>query len=138
MKNVHDIGLEVDKLRGRAGLSKAELARLSDIRECTISLIINGANVPTERTLRKLAEALPLDLEEWIEPIRRYHRECKARAQRSAIKAKVLKSTEREQDARPLPTKKETHAGASIGEICRAARAAGMTYGEYMQKHPYL
>lgn len=72
MKDVFDLGLEVDKLREEAGLTQKELAARAGLHISTLSVIINGGAIPREMTLGKLAKVLPLDLEEWLEPVRRY------------------------------------------------------------------
>lgn len=142
MKDVHEFGREVDKLRGRAGLSQHGLAALAGVQQCNISAIIRGDCIPREKTLRKLAEVLPLDLEVWMEPVRQYHRECKLRANQVRAETIQRRKAERERGEgtppRPVSVKKKQSAGLGIGEICRRAREAGMTYGEYIAKHPYL
>lgn len=137
MKDVFDLGLEVDKLREKAGLTQKELADRARVNISTLSAIIRGGSIPRERTLRALAEVLPLKLEAWLEPVRQYQLKARRNAQKMAAEKRRHARETREQRA-GAPVARQKYTGPSIGEICKRARAAGMTYGEYMAKHPYL
>jgi len=52
------LGAEIKKVRTDAGMTQAELASLIGVRQPAIVRIEQGQNVPTWRTLEKIANAL--------------------------------------------------------------------------------
>ena len=57
----------VEKLRRNKFFTQKELAEKANISQATISYIENGDKSPTERTLKKLATALDVDIMELIQ-----------------------------------------------------------------------
>lgn len=67
MSNKSTVAKKVETLRKKQGLSQEKLARLADVSNNTIINIEAGINInPTIETLRKIAKALSVSVEELI------------------------------------------------------------------------
>jgi len=60
--------LNIKVARERRGLTQKALAKNAKLTQATISYLENGGKSPTERTLKKLATALDVDIMELIQP----------------------------------------------------------------------
>ncbi len=133
MQDIKKLGAQLQAARLAAGMTRMALGRAAGVNYRTISLAEEGATVPMPYTLTRLAKALPqAGLEAWRDPVLLYHRQVRTqRRQRSTQRSlqwdPAQAPAERRPPARPRPT-------LSIGEICRRAKAAGMTYGDYVDK----
>lgn len=122
MRDIFELGPHLAELRMEAGLRLVDLGAETGVNKEMLSDYEKCAVVPSLKTLRKIATALPFRVEEWATPLVEYHRH--KRYSRQAEEAR----------ARKVPRAQKA-AGPSLGDICRAARAAGMTYGDYVAKH---
>ncbi|MFA5754582.1 MAG: helix-turn-helix transcriptional regulator [Patescibacteria group bacterium] len=67
MSKNENLAKNVEKLRKQKGLSQERLARLADVANNTIIKMESGENKnPTLETLRKVAKALDISVEELI------------------------------------------------------------------------
>lgn len=135
MKDVFKLGTEIDRLRGAAGLSQRALAERAEINQSSVSAIICRGVIPTEKTLRKLAAVLPLDLEGWVPAVEEYRRRYIKAAHDKGLEVRRQRIASGRREETAVPVIKRQAAGenqARIIELCRAARAAGMSYGEYV------
>jgi len=67
-KQSYPLGQNLKKLRDKKGLSQDRLAKLADVANNTIIKIEQGENEnPTLETLRKIAKALEISVDELIE-----------------------------------------------------------------------
>ena len=57
-----DYGKHIKQLRNEAGMTQAQLAEASGIRQSTISMIETGVNTPNVKTADKIARALGVTL----------------------------------------------------------------------------
>lgn len=58
----------IKKLRKKKGISQDKLAKLADVTHTTLVKIESGANDnPTIKTLKKIADALEISLDELVE-----------------------------------------------------------------------
>jgi len=65
--NKSSLAKRIESLRKKKGLSQEKLARLSDVSNNTIINIEAGINInPTIETLRKIAEAFGVSVEELL------------------------------------------------------------------------
>jgi transcriptional regulator with XRE-family HTH domain len=62
-----DLSYKLKIERARAGMTLDDLARISKIGRQTISRIENGSTIPRISTLGRIAKALDIDVEEFIE-----------------------------------------------------------------------
>lgn len=69
------------RLREKQSLSLTDLAEKSGVNRITIHRIENGKQTPMPRTIRKLAEALQVNVEE-LKPSRLKHRDKKQEAKK--------------------------------------------------------
>ena len=68
MSKEHPIAKNLKKLREKQGLSQDRLAKLADVANNTIIKIEQGENInPTLDTLRKIAKALDVSVDELIQ-----------------------------------------------------------------------
>ena len=58
----------IKNIRRKKLFTQRELAEKAQLSQATISYIENGDKSPTERTLKKLATALDVDIMELIQP----------------------------------------------------------------------
>jgi transcriptional regulator with XRE-family HTH domain len=65
------LGKAVQELRQRAGLSRAELAKLAELDATTVSRIEAGTIDPTWGSMRRIAEGLGVSLRELAEEAER-------------------------------------------------------------------
>jgi DNA-binding XRE family transcriptional regulator len=61
-EQAYAIAVQIVDLRGRHGLTQAELAKRCGMDQADISRIERGSTSPTSRTLLRIAEALDADL----------------------------------------------------------------------------
>ena len=61
------INSNLKRLRQQRVLSLTDLARLSGVNRITINRIENGKQKPLPRTIRKLAEALQVDVQDFAQ-----------------------------------------------------------------------
>ncbi len=133
MDDIKKLGAQLQAARLAAGMTRTALAQVAGVYYQTISNIEEGTTVPMPYTLSRLAKALPqAGLAAWREPVLLYHRQVRTQrrqrsTQRSLQRDPAQAPAERRPPSRPQPT-------LSIGEICRRAKAAGMTYGDYVDK----
>lgn len=67
-KQTYPLGQNLKKLRDKKGLSQDRLAKLADVANNTIIKIEQGENEnPTLETLRKIAKALEISVDELIQ-----------------------------------------------------------------------
>jgi len=67
-KQSYPLGQNLKKLRDKKGLSQDRLAKLADVANNTIIKIEQGENEnPTLETLRKIAKALEISVDELIQ-----------------------------------------------------------------------
>ena len=59
--------MNIKAVRERRGLTQKALAENAKLTQATISYLENGNKSPTERTLKKLATALDVDIMELIQ-----------------------------------------------------------------------
>jgi len=64
---MNQINSNLKRLRQQRVLSLTDLARLSGVNRITINRIENGKQKPLPRTIRKLAEALQVDVEDFAQ-----------------------------------------------------------------------
>lgn len=143
MPNIEDFGPELMRTMGVVNVTQAELSRLSGVHQTSICAYVNGMSVPTTRTLRKLDKALPGLMYAWGDAVAEYQREIRAKA------TQAMRAAPRgtHYGARGGTTDKPKEAGktrtppsrsgpfGSLSQVCREARAAGMTYGQYVGLH---
>lgn len=68
MSKEHPLAKNLKKLREKQGISQDRLAKLADIANNTIIKIEQGENInPTLDTLRKIAKALDVSVDELIQ-----------------------------------------------------------------------
>jgi putative transcriptional regulator len=68
MSKEHPLAKNLKKLREKQGLSQDRLAKLADVANNTIIKIEQGENInPTLDTLRKIAKALDVSVDELIQ-----------------------------------------------------------------------
>jgi len=68
MSKEHPLAKNLKKLREKQGLSQDRLAKLADVANNTIIKIEQGENInPTLDTLRKIAKALSISVDELIQ-----------------------------------------------------------------------
>lgn len=68
MSKEHPLAMNLKKLREKKGLSQDRLAKLADVANNTIIKIEQGENInPTLDTLRKIAKALDVSVDELIQ-----------------------------------------------------------------------
>ena len=68
MSKEHPLAKNLKKLREKHGLSQDRLAKLADVANNTIIKIEQGENInPTLDTLRKIAKALDVSVDELIQ-----------------------------------------------------------------------
>lgn len=135
MKSVEELGPEIWRLRKERKLSQREAAGRVGVCQSTWGAWENGQAIPTVRNLHKITEVIPLELAKWKPAVVEYHQRwphaarggnTPTRGEYGEVVAMIRDKPRR----RELKTKR-----SSIGEIARAARAEGMTYGEYIARH---
>lgn len=129
MVRVEDLGPALRAAREKAGMTLKELGQAAHVSYITINKIEDGVVVPRGWTLGKLALALPdAGLKAYLEPVIQHHRAVRAqqRMPEHLQPGPILGLVEK----RPV----KAGPGSSITEVCRAARAAGLTYGEFVAK----
>lgn len=129
MVRVEDLGPALRAAREKAGMTLKELGQAAHVSYITIRKIENGIVVPRGSTLGRLAKALPdAGLKAYLEPVLQHHRAVRAqrRMPEHLQPGPIVGLAER----RPV----KAGPGLSITEVCRAARAAGLTYGEYVHQ----
>jgi predicted transcriptional regulator len=62
LEQAYDIAVQVTELRGKRGLTQAQLAKRCGMDQADISRIERGSTSPTARTLQRIGEALDADL----------------------------------------------------------------------------
>jgi transcriptional regulator with XRE-family HTH domain len=68
MSKEHPLAMNLKKLREKKGLSQDRLAKLADVANNTIIKIEQGENInPTLDTLRKIAKAIDVSVDELIQ-----------------------------------------------------------------------
>lgn len=137
MKTIDELGLEMWRLRKERKLSQREAAERIGKCQSTWGEWERGAVVPSIASLHKIAEVVPLDLARWEPVVAEYHKQWKHKANRTFCGGperqeygKVAAMIRDKPNRKKLKTKR-----SSIGEIARAARAEGLTYGEYIARH---
>lgn len=142
MSNVKDFGLELMRMMGAADMTQVELSRLSGVHQSSICNYIQGMNVPTMRTLQKLDQALPGLLFAWGNDVAEYQRQIRAKsieAMRRAPKPNHYKRrgpmVDKPRSAGKWTPPSRSGPLGSLAQVCREARAAGMTYGQYVARH---
>lgn len=133
MKTIDELGLEIRRLREAAGLSQMKAASLIGVTQWGLGRWELGATVPKVESLRKIAKVLPLEVEVWEPIVAEHHRHYR----KSVVMKDVPQSDRLEVDAmiRRKPVKRLKTKRSPISEIVRAARAEGLTYGEYIARH---
>ena len=129
MVRVEDLGPTLRAARERTGMTLKELGQTAHVYYMTVKKIEDGIVVPRGSTLGRLAKALPdAGLKAYLEPVLQHHRAVRAqrRIPEHLQPGPVLGLVER----RPV----KAGPGSSITEVCRAAKAAGLTYGELVAK----
>lgn len=137
MKTIDELGPEIRRLREELGLFQRVAAARIGKGQATWQLWEAGDAVPTIASLRKIAEVVPLDLARWEPVVAEYHKQWRHKANRTFCGGperqeygKVAAMIRDKPNRKKLKTKR-----SSIGEIARAARAEGLTYGEYIARH---
>ncbi len=64
-----DFGARLREWRSRRALSQRELAALAGIQQVTVTRLETGSQHPRPRTIRKLAKALDITIEELQGPV---------------------------------------------------------------------
>lgn len=132
MVRVEDLGPALRAAREKAGMTLMELGQAAHVHYMTITKIENGHVVPRGCTLGRLARALPeAGLKAYLEPVARHHWAVRAQQRQKGTRQYLQPGPVRVQaERRPV----KVGPGSSITEICRAAQAAGLTYGEFVAK----
>lgn len=122
MRDIFDLGPAIAELRKAADLRQVDVAARAGVNVKSMSEYEKGTVVPSTKTLQRIATVLPLQMEEWAEPLRIYHSHKRYSRQAEELRASMA----------PKPKRTST---SVLGDICRAARAAGMTYGDFVATH---
>jgi transcriptional regulator with XRE-family HTH domain len=69
MEVAFPIAMEIIRLRDKAGLTQAELAKRIGTSQSTIARLESGENLPSVKTLTKIATALEMPITITIQPL---------------------------------------------------------------------
>lgn len=128
MKDVRELGTELDRLRVAAGLSTAELARQAGIGQGNVSLYLRGERIPGVKNFRRLADVLGMDAKAWLPAIVQYQRDARRRISSKEIPAE-------EQNEGGFVPRAKTPNEIRLIQVSRAAKRAGMSYGQFIATH---
>lgn len=145
MGNIGELGSFLLRMMEAADMTQAELGRRSGVNACSICGYIQGLSVPRMTTLRKLDAALPGLLSAWGDDVMEYHRKItqkSVRAMQAAPRANHYKpggALDKPSEKKRTSPRAKGPGGSrdglgSLDQVCRAARDAGMTYGEYVAR----
>lgn len=144
MSNIENFGSELLRMMGVAGISNTELSRKSGVSMTSIGSYVTGMAVPRIGTLRKLDKCLPGLSWNWSGAVQAYHRRIRENGVRAMHEATKGSHRGKIMDVSRPSAKKEKATRiyrvgpkGSLAEVARAAKKAGMTYGQYVGLHSY-
>lgn len=130
MRDVQDFGVDLLRRLEGADMSARALAQRSEISVYNIHTYINDGVIPSMKTLLRLDMVLPGLVEDWGDAVAEYF-STRARKRAQTIRANTV---DKPRAGRSKTQGKKSRYGpaGSLAEVCRAARKAGMTYGQYV------
>lgn len=129
MSTLEDVGVIIHVLRVIRGLSQGELARLSDVRNSSISNYERGKSVPKLETLEKLAKGLELPISA-MEETQEFIRRMRSRGGGSVFAGAGLRSEELSGDGEIYPPRDPA---ALRAELLRISDDAGRVVSDIVR-----